>query len=117
MTKFENLCVLCGVSPESEEAKAIMEAVNEMLFGKISYTDDEIIASVGNRFRKPTIKTVYDFLLIFDDDDTQTRYVVASSEEEATEKLEAYYRDLEKQGFQYPRFISNPTIHVDYVIP
>jgi hypothetical protein len=94
-----------------------MEAVNEMLFHEsISYTTDEIMDSVGRRFRKTSIQTVYDFLLIFDDDCTEVRYVLASSEEEAIATLESHYRKLQEQGFLTPRFISNPTIHVDYVI-
>ena len=117
MTKFEKLCDLCGVAPESEEGKAISNAVNEMLFGDIYYSDEEIIASVASRFRKVNTMTVYDFLIFFEgSDDPQLRYVAAYSEEEATAKLEAHYRELESQGYQYPRFITNPTIYVDYVI-
>ena len=112
MTKFEELCILCGVAPESEEAKDIVTYVNELLFDKkIAYTDEAIFAAAIKRFRKPTIQTVYDFIIFFEaDDEAQHRYVVASSEEEATEKLEAHYRELASQGLKAPCFISDPTV-------
>lgn len=112
MTKFENLCQLCGVAPESEEAKAISAFVNEMLFhDSIHYSDEEIFAATIKHFRKPTIQTVFDFIIFFDmDGEAHHRYVVASSEEEATEKLEAHYRNLAQEGIQYPCFITNPTV-------
>ena len=118
MTKFETLCHLCGIAPESKEAEAISEFVNEMLFhDTIRYSDEEIFSAATKKFRKPNIQTVYNFIVFFDmDGEAQNRYVTASSEEEATEKLEAHFRELEKQGFQYPCFITNPTVEVDYVI-
>lgn len=73
-------------------------------------------ALVSNR-NSHRLLNLYDFLLFFDESDNgQHRYVTAYTEEEATAKIEKHFRDLEKQGFQYPEFICNPVIEAQGVI-
>lgn len=59
--------------------------------------------------------TVYCFA-IFYEDEPQHRYVVARSEEEATEKLEKHFAELEEQGYARPCFVTSPTIEISYVV-
>lgn len=62
--------------------------------------------------------TVYKFKMSFGDiDDVHERYVVATSEEEAIAKFEAYIKDLEKNGFAVPSgWWAYPQVEIGYVI-
>lgn len=50
MTKFQELCYELGVLPNSEAERALSRMVNEMIFSKVHYTDEEIFAAVCKRF-------------------------------------------------------------------
>lgn len=55
-------------------------------------------------------QTVFKFKVFFGDD-AQERYVVAKTEDEALEKLEAYFADLAASGFATPTCIADyPTV-------
>lgn len=50
MTKFEELCDILGVKPDSVDAVKISGMVNDMIFDKTrQYTDEEIISTVVRR--------------------------------------------------------------------
>lgn len=65
--------------------------------------------------------TVYKFVLHFDRDckpeDSQVRYVAATSEEEAIQKFATYLDKQAKAGFMKPCCYSYfPTVEIDYII-
>lgn len=65
--------------------------------------------------------TVYKFVLHFDSDckpeDRQERYVVATSEDEAMDKFNAYLEKQARNGFMMPYCYSfYPTVEIDYCI-
>ena len=65
--------------------------------------------------------TVFKFVLHFDSDCNpefrQERYVVATSEDEAMEKFNAYLEKQARNGFQKPYCYSfYPTVEIDYCI-
>lgn len=59
--------------------------------------------------------TVFRFNIHFGNDDVQRRYVVATTEEEAVEKLESYRRDMVWEGFANFTY-DGPWVEIDNVI-
>lgn len=62
--------------------------------------------------------TVFTFNIFYENDfdSIQKRYVLANTEEEAEQKLEAYYDELSKEGFLKPTVIAGGTVELDNVI-
>lgn len=76
-----------------------------------------IYEALNEKMGERKVLSLYDFLMFFgEDDEGQHRYVVAYSEEEATEKLAKHFLALSKEGFQTPTFICNPTIEAEGVV-
>lgn len=63
--------------------------------------------------------TVFCFKCRFEGDDlldTQTRYVLARSEQQAISKMEEYCKGLEERGFAKLLYIPEPTVEIQNVI-
>lgn len=63
--------------------------------------------------------TVFKYTIRYEDSDIygkQYRYVVANSEEEANEKIEAYRKHLVSVGFADFEIECNPIVEIDNVI-
>ena len=61
--------------------------------------------------------TVYKFIVIFNGDDPQERFVVAKSADEAICKFESYLMYLADNGFAIPDgYTTPPFVEIDYVI-
>lgn len=79
--------------------------------------EDEEDEALNQKMGERKVMSLYDFLLFFDEDDNgQHRYVVAYSEEEATEKLAKHFLSLSKEGYQTPIFVCNPIVEVEGVV-
>lgn len=50
------------------------------------------------------------------DEDYQTRYIVAESEDEAMDKITAHYEMMSKLGYAKPVYISDPILEIPGVI-
>lgn len=67
------------------------------------------------------VHQVFDFKIAFEGDfengfEPQHRYVVASTEEEAVEKLEKHNTAMQKLGYAPFEIVGYPTVELDYVI-
>mgnify|MGYP006313797225 CR=1 FL=1 len=62
--------------------------------------------------------TVFTFEIYYDNDmyNTQERYVLAYTEEEAEQKLKTYYKELSKEGYAMPVIIPCATVELENVI-
>ena len=61
--------------------------------------------------------TVFRFTIYYpNSDDTQVRYVIAETEEEAIEKMEEYRRSVRYDGGASFDFSYNPTVELENVI-
>ena len=61
--------------------------------------------------------TVFCFTIYYPGtDDTQVRYVLAETEEEAINKMEEYRRTARYDGMAYFEFGYNPTVELENVI-
>ena len=66
-------------------------------------------------------KTVYKFAICYEGDweagfSPQHRYVVAGTEEDATEKLERYNTEMQKLGYAPFEIIGYPVVDADWVL-
>ena len=48
--------------------------------------------------------------------DVQSRYVVAATEEEAWQKIEAHFDEQEEKGFECPVYIAGPVVELENII-
>ena len=61
--------------------------------------------------------TVFRFRFFYEiDDDAQERYVVAATENEAWDKLNAYFEKQHGEGLATPCSICNPEVELENVI-
>ncbi len=61
--------------------------------------------------------TVFKFKFFYEiGDDAQARYVIADSEEQAWEKINAYFEKMHNEGSAMPVYICEPVVEIENVI-